>query len=293
MAKRIIAVVLMLAFAAASGFKASAHSIPASVTRVAQDAAVCADAEFITGIGTDMTALGEKFKATDVKNVAATSQTFLEIASIRQKYEDMTVANECIDLQFETILAFSNASDILALALAAETDTANAELYNKVMPDQLTRLQNSTQNVLIVAGIATPAPDATPVGRISGITSATCEDSEFLTALGKDLEDFSTTLSSTDMESLASIAQNVLLVSALRQQYEDLKAPSGCEITQLTTIITLANATDLLGLALAVKADSANAELYAKALEAQSTRTQDLIKKIVTAAGAATPEAAQ
>jgi len=294
MFKRLLTIALVLAIASLGSVKASAASIPVSaVAYTAQSSTPCTNADFMTSIGKDMTDIGTQFKALDVKDVVATSQLFLTLAGIRQKYEDMSVANECLDLQFETIIAFSNASDILALALAAQTDTENADAYNKVMPDQVTRFQSATQNVLIVAGVATPAADATPVGRISSITSAKCEDADFLTALGKDLEGFSQVLNDTKTDDMTSTARSVLVLSALRQQYEDVKAPSGCELTQLTTIITIANATDLLGLALAAKADTKNGDAYAAALDRQSTRTQELLKKLVTAAGGATPEATQ
>jgi hypothetical protein len=294
MFKRLLTIALVLAIASLGSVKASAASVPVSAAAyTAQSSTPCTDADFMTSIGKDMTDIGTQFKAIDVKDVVATSQLFLALAGIRQKYEDMTVANECLDLKFDSIIAFSNASDILALALAAQTDTANADAYNKVMPDQLTRFQGATQNVLIVAGIATPAADATPIGRISSITSAKCEDADFLTALSKDLESFSQVLTETKTDDLTSTAQSLLVLSILRQQWEDAKVPSGCEITQLLTIMTLSNATDLMGLALAAKADTKNAEAYTAALDRQSTRTQELLKQLVTAAGGATPEATE
>jgi len=292
MYKRLLIVVLLVAFAAGSAFKASASSLPTSVTHTAQ-AATCANADFMTGVGKDINDLATQFNGLVLKDVAATANLFLSFSGMRQKYENMRVDPECLDLQFETILAYANASDILALAMAAQIDTANTDAYTKIMSSQLTRFQNNLQTVSVVAGIATPAADSTPVGRVSGIVSTTCADADFLTQLGKDLNDFSTALNGTDMKDNTAISQTLLSVSALRQQYEDMKAPSGCEITQLTTIVALANATDLLGLSLAVKADSANADAYAKGIDAQSTRAQQLIQKVIdnATAGAATPAA--
>jgi len=290
--KIVAALILALGVGFVSNFHVSAANVqPAKPSHVAQTAATCSNTDFITSIGKDMSDLGAAFKATDMKSVSATAQTFLSISATRQKYENMTVSNDCIDLQIETILAFSNASDVLVLDLAALTDTANASAYTGVMPAQATRFQNSVQNVLILAGVATPAANSTPVGRTGQITSTTCSDSAFLSGLATDFGTFSSSMNGVNMQDMTSISKTLLNIAAMRQKYEDLIAPSGCEITQLTAIVAFANTTDLLGLGLAAKADPTNAATYTKVLGNQATRTQQWIQRVLVAAGVATPSA--
>src|SRR4051812_45222179 len=101
MSKRFLSIVLALAFISMSFHTATAApGVPQSMAYVAQ-ASACTDAEFMTTIGKDMTTMGDQFKAVDVKDVPATANLFLQIAGVRQKYEDMNVAPECIDLQLE------------------------------------------------------------------------------------------------------------------------------------------------------------------------------------------------
>jgi len=283
----IVAVLLMASFPA---FKTSAESIHSPIKQVAaQAAATCTNTDLMTGIGKDLTDLGTTFKATDTKDVVATSQAFLTLAATRQKYENMASTPECLDLQLSVIDVYSNASDILALALAVQTDPTNAAAYAKAVTDQLTRFQNSLQNLTILAGIATPAAGATPVGRTSQITSTTCTDSAFLSGLGTDFSTLGTSLSGTDMKNMGAISQTLLGTIVLRQKYEDLVAPSGCEITQLTAIIAFANTTDLLGLTIAATADTKNADSYTKVLTNQSSRVQQYFQLVLQAAGVATP----
>jgi hypothetical protein len=293
--KLALALVIVLFVAAFPISKSSAQSVPTVKQSAAQQtAATCQNADLMTGIGKDLTDLGTQFKAVDTKDVVATSQLFLTLAGTRQKYENMTVPPECLDLQIEVINAFDNASDILALSLAIQTDTANASAYGSAVSAQLTRFQKTLQNVSILAGVATPDPNGTPVGRTSQITSTTCTDSAFLGTLGSDFTGLSGTLGSTDMKSMGAIAQTLIKVISLRQKYEDLTVPSGCEVTQLTTIIAFANTSDLLGLTLAVTADPKNVDSYTKALTAQSSRVQQWYQLVLKAAGgssAATPAA--
>jgi len=288
--KLTIVIVVVLLMASFPAFKTSAESIHSPIKQVAaQAAAACANADLMTGIGKDLGDLATTFKSADMKDVVSTSQAFLALAATRQKYENMTTTPECFDLQLSVIDVYSNASDILALALAVQTDPTNAAAYGKAVTDQLTRFQNSMTNLTILAGVATPVAGGTPVGRTSQITSTTCADATFLSGLGTDFSTLGTSLSGTDMKSMGAISQTLLGTIVLRQKYEDLVAPSGCEITQLTAIIAFANTTDLLGLTLAASADTKNADAYTKVLTNQGNRVQQYFQLVLQAAGVATP----
>ena len=270
-------------------FQASAASVaPAQPRALVQAAPTCTDSAYLTALGKDLTDLGTAFKAVDMKTVSSVAQLFVTLAGARQKYENTAAPAGCADLQLETIIAYGNASDLLVLDMGALSDTANASTYTSAMTDQATRFQNSMNNLLVLSGVATPAADSTPVGRASTITSTTCADATFLTGLGTDFSSMGSSMSA-GMTSVGAISKGLLSLAVLRQKYEDMVVASGCEVTQLNTIITFANVTDLLGLSLAVLADPTNAATYTKVLTAQATRTQQWIQIVVAAATGATP----
>lgn len=160
MNRKIVVALLAVVVASVSLISVSARtSVPVIAGSNAQAATKCADATFLTGLGKDMTDLGATFKSTKMDDTASMAQSLIAIAATRQKYEDMTgVASECVTTQLAAIIAFANASDILALGMAAKADPTNAETYVKAMKDQLDRFTKSVTQVLTEAGVtATPA----------------------------------------------------------------------------------------------------------------------------------------
>jgi signal transduction histidine kinase len=160
MNRKIVVALLAIVVASMSLISASAHTtVPLAVGSHAQEAEKCADATFLTELGKDMTDLGATFKTTKMDDAASMAQSLIAIAATRQKYEDMTgVASECFSTQLAAIIAFANASDLLALGMAVKADPTNAETYAKTMKDQLDRFTKSVNQVLTEAGgAATPA----------------------------------------------------------------------------------------------------------------------------------------
>jgi len=158
MNRKLAVLLLAVVIASMSLVSVSAHNAPVVAGSNAQAAAKCADAAFLTGLGKDMTDLGATFKATKMDDVASMAQSLIVIAAVRQKYEDMTgVAPECLTTQLAAIIAFANASDLLALGMAVKADPTNAEIYAKALKDQLDRFTKSVTQVLTEAGAATPA----------------------------------------------------------------------------------------------------------------------------------------
>ena len=158
MNRKVAVLLLAVVIASMSLISVSAHSAPVVAGSNAQAAPKCADAAFLTGLGKDMTDLGATFKSTKMDDAASMAKALIAIAVVRQKYEDMTgVAPECQSTQLAAIIAFANASDLLALGIAAKADAANADTYTKAMKDQLDRFTKTVNLVLSEAGAATPA----------------------------------------------------------------------------------------------------------------------------------------
>jgi len=141
---------------------ASAQGVDSSGQHAAaQTTPTCTDATFLKGIGTDFSAFGTTVSGTKMDDISAVAQAILSTAVVRQKYEDMSgVDPSCLSTQIAMIVALSNGSDLLSLQLAslADPNKDNATTYSDAIKAQTTRFQNSAQQILIQAGLATPTP---------------------------------------------------------------------------------------------------------------------------------------
>ena len=150
----------VVAIVSMSLISVSAHNTPgSSAGAAAQSAQKCADKEFLTTLGTDLSDLGASFKEAKMDDMISIAQTMLKVTSARQKWEDLeNVPAECVTTQLAAIIAFANGNDLLALGLAVKADPKNAAEYLKAVAGQTERFTKAITNVLIEAGIATPAP---------------------------------------------------------------------------------------------------------------------------------------
>ena len=279
------AVLVLSALPTAKTSAANVNSSP--VSHLAQSAPTkCTNTTFITTLTTDFGDFANKVQATDMTSLAALTQTLLSTADLRKKYEDMEDVKGCEDTEVAAFIAFANASDLLALALAAQTDTKNAATYATAITAQGTRFKQTVDDVLVAAGVSTPsatAPTAT--------APVSCKDATFLQSLGKDFGDFGDQVKATDMNDAASIAKAIISTSAIRRKYEDMNFDTDeCLYAQFSIIAAFANGTDVLDLGLALKADPKNADKYNKAVTDQVTRFQQSVQYALEDLGLATPE---
>jgi len=152
--------VAIILIASMSLISVSARNAPgASTGAAAQTGMKCTDKTFLEGLGKDLTEIGDLMKGFKMDDNAAIAQMILQVASARQKYEDLTgVPSECVTTQLAAIIAYANIGDLLSLAMAVKADPTNAAEYAKAIASQTTRIGKAMQQVLIEAGLATPAP---------------------------------------------------------------------------------------------------------------------------------------
>jgi hypothetical protein len=120
-------------------------------------------------------------------------------------------------------------------------------------------------------------------------TASKCTNTDFLTGLVTDLGSVSSEIKSLDMTNAAALSKALLDTATLRKKYEDQNNVKGCEDAQVNMIITLANTTDVIALALAVTSDPKNADSYSKDLTAQLDHLKQAVASLTVSLGAATP----
>src|SRR5260221_5400472 len=91
----------------------------------------------------------------------------------------------------------------------------------------------------------------------------------------KDLVDFADALKKMNSKEPANVAKMLVIVSPLRQKYEDMdNVPKSCFVARFATIISLANYEDLICLLLASKADPVNEMIFRDAVATQTIRAE-------------------
>jgi hypothetical protein len=117
-----------------------------------QEAAACADKDFLTAIGKDYTELGEKLGKVDAKKPADVVGASLILAGVRQKYEDMDkVPTECLATQISLIVLTANLGDLYTLQLAtlAAPDSAKEiEAAVKAQTERVEKLQKQFKETI-------------------------------------------------------------------------------------------------------------------------------------------------
>jgi hypothetical protein len=152
-------VLLVTSIPAVASFAAPATN----KSTAAQTGPACKDVNFLTEVSKDFTDLGPAFKGIDPKAPESTSAVILQIATVRQKYEDMTVASECLPAQIQVIVTLANGGDLASLVLAAQVDKkTDPKVYTDAIDRQSKRFASSASALtnIITGGAATPA--ATP-----------------------------------------------------------------------------------------------------------------------------------
>jgi len=282
----LLAAVLVLSALPTAKTSAASVKSPTAIQFAQSTPATCTNTTFLTTLTTDFGDFSKKVQAVDMTNLAALSQILLSTADLRKKYEDMEDVKGCEDTEVAAFIAFANASDLVALALAAQTDTKNAATYATAISDQGVRFKQTIEDVLVAAGVSTPSATA-PTAE----APVSCKDATFLQGLGKDFGDFGDQVKAVDMTDAGSIAKAIISTSAIRRKYEDLNFDTDeCLYAQFSIIAAFANGTDVLDLGLAIKADPTNADTYAKALTDQITRFQQGVQYALEDLGLATPE---
>jgi hypothetical protein len=156
-------VVVALAAASLPAFAIFASSKPVDSHVQAQTAASCTDAAFLTEVGKDFTDLGPAFKGIDPKAADSTAAVILQIATVRQKYEDMTVAPECLGAQVQVIVTLANGGDLASLVIASQVDkTTDPKVYSDALTRQAKRFSDSATTLTnMIKGDSGATPAAT------------------------------------------------------------------------------------------------------------------------------------
>ncbi len=119
-----------------------------------------------------------------------------------------------------------------------------------------------------------------------------CDDKAYLTGVGTDFQSLGADLKAVDTTKVQSLIAQELSISVLRQKYEDMaNVPANCYVTNLYVLAYAANINDLLALQTGLLTDTANADVYNKALTAQSARVKkfgDLVTQSMGGGAAAT-----
>lgn len=126
-----------------------------NVTNTAnQTVGTCKDEKFLTTLGKDLEDLAPVFKGIDPKSPDTTAAVILTIATVRQKYEDMDLAAECLAAQIQTVVTLGNYGDLASLVIASQVDKKSpAKLYEEAIERQGKRVeQAATALGNIVAG---------------------------------------------------------------------------------------------------------------------------------------------
>ena len=121
-----------------------------------------------------------------------------------------------------------------------------------------------------------------------------CSDATFLTAVKTDFGTVGDFVKQIDSEDPTHLIATQVVLSALRQKYEDMSAPTECFAAQLSVIMIAANLSDLITWKLAAVVDTANADTYKKNADAQQQRVNKLVQQFSTlldGGAAATPAA--
>ena len=93
-----------------------------------------------------------------------------------------------------------------------------------------------------------------------------------------------------DTTSIASIAKTLVGVSAIRRKYEDMNFTDECVTAQYDLIAAFADASDIVALSMAIKADPTNSDAYTAKLKDQLPRFKTSFQTALVDLGLATPE---
>ena len=141
--------------------------------------------------------------------------------------------------------------------------------------------------VVVLVAVPLYAISAHSVAGPQAVTNqaAGCADATFLTAVKTDFGTVSDFMKQVDAEDPAHLVASQVVLSALRQKYEDMSAPTDCFATQLSVIVIAANLSDLITWKLAVVVDAANADTYKKSADTQMQRVSKLVQQFATTVG--------
>jgi hypothetical protein len=154
----VVTIVLLAILVAVPVYYASASPKPHVANSAAQSDVVCTDADFITAIGKDFDDLSAQINKLDKTNSKDDVKAVLILASLRQKYEDMTgVPTECFPTQVSLVVLLSNLSDVYALKLGKAADPDNAKDYDKALEGQVARNDKLLKNFQSSMGAAATA----------------------------------------------------------------------------------------------------------------------------------------
>jgi|GEM_PF-6817148 len=120
--------------------------------------------------------------------------------------------------------------------------------------------------------------------RMAGVQSkiANCKDVTFLTGLATDLKDLTVIFKAFNPAQPTGISVTLLLISDLRQKYEDMDVTADCDAAAFAMISALANYGDAVALVDAAKADPTNAKAYSDAVGPQIDRANAFLNALIT-----------
>ena len=271
-----------------------------NATKSAGASGTCTDSTFMTSAATDFGGLANvfsQFNAEDSNHLIASG---LILTGLRQKYEDLgNVAPSCYLTQLYVVALSANMNDWVIMKLASVVDTANTATYAKDLTAQQERVAQILKGMQASLGVAAapsaatmaatvPAMTVAPAPTAAATTSAalTCKDSAFLKGVVTDFGAVGDAVAKFNGEDPSHLIATGLILTALRQKYEDLAPVTpACFGTQLTLIAISANTSDYVTFKLASLVDKANAASYTADLTAQQTRIAQFLKLMQSTLG--------
>jgi hypothetical protein len=284
---------IALSLALAICISAAATQPTAAATlglHTAQTQAECVNA--ISGIIQPTVDAGKAVVAND--GGVSASQAFLAYVTASQKIETQFGDKNCGDVNIAGGLSLYESKALSGLTLIAALDTTNAAAYQDAVTLQLTRSGQFAKNIAFVAGLATPEAGSTPVASISLANmpnSATCTDSNFVGAVSEFMKSLDGTLETFKTpQDISTLGKTFVGINTARQKLTDANVAPECKFLQLTTLVTLANALDFLGLS-AVSTVYPNDAAYPKMISGQVARVLDFRQRVQVVLDLATPAA--
>jgi hypothetical protein len=150
---------LLAAFVFVFAILFATASRPATASVQSAQAGKCTDAKLLTQVSKDLTDFSTALKGFDPKSDKGVARGLLDIAILRQKYEDLEkVPVECFGVQLYMVQALANYGDALSLIIAAKADPDNAKVYTDAVAPQIERA-NKILTLLTgeIGAAATPA----------------------------------------------------------------------------------------------------------------------------------------
>jgi len=146
-------------------FATYANAKPSASSKLAeQTASTCQNADFIRQVDKDLNDLAPIFKTVTTSPDSA-ANVIIQVAIVRQKYEDLTAPEGCFAVQVQTVVTLANFGDLAAVVIASQVDKkTDPKVYSDTYQSQLKRFQAQLALLNKFVGAEAATPEATAAG---------------------------------------------------------------------------------------------------------------------------------